>query len=133
MVSTITMPRRITDCGTFGAIREPRTVPGTEPTISGSSSPRSRPCAAMFASAAASTSGIACTRSVPTSFTADRPGYSISSATMITEPDPTEVTPTSSPPDRADQQGGQRTDRRVLLARRQAAPDQPQTDVEAQA
>ena len=35
MVSTTTMPRRTIDCGTRGAIRLPRTVPGTEPMTSG--------------------------------------------------------------------------------------------------
>ena len=74
MVSTITMPRRITDCGTRGAIRLPSMLPGTEPRISGSVIDQSRPLIAMLEIAAASTSGTACTRSVPTSFTADRPG-----------------------------------------------------------
>ncbi len=52
----------------------PRIVPGTEPMTSGISSDQSRPWMAMFEIAAASTSGTAWTRSVPTSFTADRPG-----------------------------------------------------------
>ena len=74
MVSTTTMPRRMNDCGTCGAIRLPSRVPGTEPTISGMAIDQSRPWIAMLATAAASTSGTACTRSVPTSFTAERPG-----------------------------------------------------------
>ena len=49
-------------------------VPGTEPMMSGIVSPQSRPWAMMLAIAAASTSGTACTRSVPTSFTADSVG-----------------------------------------------------------
>ena len=52
-----------------------------------------------FDTAAASTSGTAWTRSVPTSLIADSVGYSISSAIMMTEPEPpTDVIPTSSPP-----------------------------------
>ena len=74
IVSTTTMPRRMNDCGTRGAILEPRIVPGTEPAISGSSSAKSRPWSAMLEIAAASTSGTACTRSVPTRRTAERPG-----------------------------------------------------------
>ena len=42
--------------------------------MSGIVTDQSRPCRAMLEIAAASTSGTACTRSVPTSFTADRPG-----------------------------------------------------------
>ena len=74
MVSTTTMPRRMNDCGTRGAIRLPRIVPGTEPMTSGISRSQSRPWMATLEIAAASTSGTACTRSVPTSFTADSPG-----------------------------------------------------------
>ena len=70
MVSTTTMPRRMNDCGTRGAIVLPIRVPGTEPITSGISSSQSRPCSAMLEIAAASTSGTAWTRSVPTSRTA---------------------------------------------------------------
>ena len=56
-----------------GAIRLPSMVPGTEPSISGQID-QSSPLIAMLEIAAASTSGTACTRSVPTSFTADSPG-----------------------------------------------------------
>ena len=62
------------DCGTRGAIMLPSTVPGTEPTTSGISSSQSSPLSAMLEMAAASTRGTACTRSVPTSFTALSPG-----------------------------------------------------------
>ena len=68
------MPRRMNDCGTRGASRLPRIVPGTEPITSGTSSSQSRPWMATFEIAAASTRGTACTRSVPTSFTAESPG-----------------------------------------------------------
>ena len=74
MVSTITMPRRMIDCGTRGAIRAPMMVPGTEPMSSGIRRSQSRPWIAMLEIAAAITSGTACTRSVPTSLTAVRPG-----------------------------------------------------------
>ena len=74
IVSTITMPRRMNDCGTRGAILLPIRVPGTEPRISGIVTDQSRPWRAMLEIAAASTSGTACTRSVPTSRTAARPG-----------------------------------------------------------
>ena len=49
-------------------------------------------------SAAAATSGTACTRSVPTRSLARSFGYSASSATMIRDPEPTEVRPTIRPP-----------------------------------
>ena len=52
----------------------------------------------MWPSAAEATSGIACTRSVPTSWRVDSIGYRRSRATMITEPEPTEVMPTIKPP-----------------------------------
>ena len=68
------MPRRITDCGTRGAIMLPMIVPGTEPRMSGIVTDQSSPCRAMLEIAAAITSGTACTRSVPTSLTADSPG-----------------------------------------------------------
>ena len=74
IVSTTTMPRRMIDCGTRGAIMLPRIVPGTEPMMSGIVTVQSSPCSAMLETAAASTSGTACTRSVPTSRTADSPG-----------------------------------------------------------
>ena len=74
MVSTMTMPRRMKDCGTRGAILLPRMVPGTEPRISGIVRDQSRPLSAMFEIAAARTSGTAWTRSVPTRRTAERPG-----------------------------------------------------------
>ena len=68
------MPRRMNDCGTRGAMAEPMRVPGTEPRTSGMRMAQSRPWRAMLEIAAAITSGTAWTRSVPTSFTADRPG-----------------------------------------------------------
>src|SRR5690349_9070759 len=75
IVSTTTMPRRITDCGTRGATALPMIVPGTDPTMRGMVIDQSTPwLTRMLATAADSTSGTACTRSVPTSFTAARPG-----------------------------------------------------------
>ena len=74
MVSTTTMPRRMIDCGTRGAIRAPMRVPGTEPMTSGMRISQSSPWSAMLEMAAARTSGTACTRSVPTSRTAASPG-----------------------------------------------------------
>ena len=68
------MPRRMNDWGTLGAILEPISVPGTDPITSGIRIDQSRPCRAMLEIAAASTSGTAWTRSVPTSRTAARPG-----------------------------------------------------------
>ena len=68
------MPRRMNDCGTLGAIRLPRMVPGVEPSTSGIRIDQSSPLIAMLEMAAASTSGTAWTRSVPTSYTAERPG-----------------------------------------------------------
>ena len=52
IVSTMTMPRRMTDWGTLGARREPSMEPGTDPMISGIVSDQSRPWAMMFAIAA---------------------------------------------------------------------------------
>ncbi len=49
-------------------------------------------------SAAAPTSGTACTRSVPTISFEERRGYMIISVTMISDPDPTDVMPTIRPP-----------------------------------
>src|SRR5699024_6123989 len=98
MSSTKVMPRRTTDCETVLAIREPRNVPGVPPIISGSRTHQSTPVTTMCPMAAASASGTACTRSVPTSLAAARVGYMISIATMISDPEPTEVIPTNRPP-----------------------------------
>ncbi len=73
-VSTMTMPRRITDCETQLASRAPRNVPGEPPMISGISTAHSTPLTSTWLIAADSTSGTACTRSVPTSRTADSVG-----------------------------------------------------------
>ena len=48
--------------------------------------------------AAAAVSGTACVRSVPTSWPALSSGYRNSISTIISEPEPTEVSPTISPP-----------------------------------
>ena len=50
------------------------------------------------ARAAEATSGTACTRSVPTSSLALSVGYSAISAMMISDPEPTDVMPTTIPP-----------------------------------
>ncbi len=59
---------------------------------------KSRCPKSRWPSAAAPTSGIACTRSVPTISFDESFGYRIIRATMISDPDPTEVMPTISPP-----------------------------------
>ena len=73
-VSTITIPRRITDCETHAAIFEPRKVPGVPPSTRGTRTAHETPSVRTCPTAAASTSGTACTRSVPTRRTAERVG-----------------------------------------------------------
>ena len=65
---------RITDFETQLASRAPRNVPGEPPRISGISTAHSTPLTSTWLMAADSTSGTACTRSVPTSRTADSVG-----------------------------------------------------------
>ena len=77
--------------------------PGPRAAMSSCRSPK-RACP----SAAAATSGTACTRSVPTRSLARSIGYSASSATMISEPEPTEVRPTIRPPAAPSSSGRQR-------------------------
>ena len=73
-LSTITMPRRITDWETQFAIRAPRNVPGVPPRISGISTAHSTPLTSTWPTRPTSTSGTAWTRSVPTSRTAESVG-----------------------------------------------------------
>ena len=73
-------------------------TPGMQPTSSDAVMPSWKSPNSTCPSAAAPTSGTACTRSVPTSWLARSTGYSISSAMMMSEPEPTLVMPTTRPP-----------------------------------
>jgi hypothetical protein len=73
-VSTIAIPRRRIDCEVYAASRAPTNVPGLPPMISGSRISQSMPLTIMCEIAADRTSGIACTRSVPTSLRAESVG-----------------------------------------------------------
>ena len=73
-------------------------TPGTEPISTAAARSSLRSPKSAWPNAAAVTSGIAWTRSVPTRSFARSRGYSASSTTMISEPEPTEVSPTTRPP-----------------------------------
>ena len=74
-VSTMTMPRRITDCETQLAIaRAEEGAGGAAEDQRDQHRPGATPEISTWPIAAASTSGTACTRSVPTRRTADRVG-----------------------------------------------------------
>src|SRR6266511_2441217 len=78
--------------------RAPISTPGIEPASTAPAMSRCRSPKKACPSAAAVTSGTAWTRSVPTRSLARRVGYSVRSTTMISEPEPTEVRPTTRPP-----------------------------------
>ena len=96
--NTMVMPRRISPCGTRPANFDPTYVPIAPPISRGTRRFQSTPVTITWPIAAAITSGTACTRSVPTSRSAARVGYSSMMHIMMTVPEPTEVMPTISPP-----------------------------------
>ena len=95
---TNTRAGRISPSGAFDDIRAPSHTAGRAPRRIVVVSPSWKSPTRMWASAAAETSGMACTRSVPTSSAPRRLGYSNIRQTMMIEPDPTEVRPTKNPP-----------------------------------
>ena len=87
-----------TPSGALEDMCAPRNTPGMQPISSDTVRPSTKSPYRMCPRAAAPTSGTACTRSVPKSSLPTSVGYMIISATMISEPDPTEVMPTTRPP-----------------------------------
>ena len=77
---------------------EPTRTAGTLPTTMDVVTANSTCPNASAPSAAASVSGTAWVRSVPTSWLAPSTGYKKSRSTIIKEPEPTEVIPTTKPP-----------------------------------
>ena len=132
IVSTTTMARRMIDCGTFGAILLPISVPGTEPSTSGTTMLQSSPLRKMLEMAAASTSGTAWTRSVPTSFTADETGVEHQQRDHDDRAGADAGDADEQAAERADEQGGNGPDARVRVALGAAGADAAQVDVEAQ-
>ena len=78
----------------------------------------------MWPKAAEATSGMAWTRSVPTSSRDVSIGYSIIRQTMMSDPDPTEVIPTISPPTMPMRRVG-------VVCKRNPSPSAPPWDVAA--
>src|SRR6266511_4309109 len=96
--STTTRATRTSAAGARADSRAPISTPGIEPASTAPAMSRCRSPKKACPSAAAVTSGTAWTRSVPTRSLARRVGYSVRSTTMISEPEPTEVRPTTRPP-----------------------------------
>ncbi len=78
--------------------KAPTTTPGIAPISSVAARPRSASPLTRWPRAAAATTGMACTRSVPTRWFALSRGCASISITMMREPEPTEVMPTTVPP-----------------------------------
>ena len=84
--------------GAFDESRAPTYTAGSAPIRIDVVRPSSKSPTSMCAIAADVTSGTACTRSVPTNCAPRSWGYVSIRQTMMIEPDPTDVSPTSMPP-----------------------------------